>query len=600
MGMTGRARDGDRDGTAPRGAGKFLRRIAALSVGRKLILIYVVGIFVPLVAANGLVLRSALREAEQQERLYLTSLIDRMKSAISREMEPIELVSDFVYAETPIYRLLGSVYPRFEHFMEAHRDFLVPSLTKYANVFAAITRMTVYTENRMVNTSVGYLGLDRLARGSEWFRRYEALGRAMVTLCHLDEDPRTELTPSRYISLFRELDNPGMHRRGRLILRIDINPQALARYTAPDELVGTIELIDPVGTVAIDFSRGTPAESAVRFDSPFAGTGPLAGWRLRGTISGRSGQDPPGLRWTLLFVVSGLSVAASSLLIMMLSRSLVSRLELLSVQMRKVEHEDFRPLAVDDPGEDEVGRLITDYNIMAHKIETLINDRYKSELERQQLIVARQQAELDSLQSQVNPHYLFNVLESVRMKAHIRGEHETAGVVKRISRTIRRLSYWREDMIPIREELSFTNEYIEIQQYRFGERLRFTLHCDPEVEGVRIPKLTIQGLVENACVHGIEPKPTGGTVTVDVLRVNGSVRIVIADDGVGCDEEEVRAQLSNGSGAGRHIGIANISRRLLLRFGDNARLDFESAPGSGTAVRISIEAIDVRTSSPDC
>lgn len=567
-----------------------LGRISALSVGSKLILIYLMGIFVPLVVANGLVLRSAVRDAREQERHYLLSAIESMEAAISREMEPVELVSDFVYAETPIYRLLSSVYLRFDEFMEAHRDFLVPSLTKYANVFSGITGITVYTENDIVGTSAGYLRLDGHARGAEWFRRFEEMRRETVILSHLDSDPRTELEPTRYISLFRELDNARMHRRGRLILRIDINPQAIARHAAPADLVGTIELVDPLGIVAMDLSRSRPGLRAVAFDTPFPSGGPLAGWRIRGTVAGLTGGRTPAMRWTVLFVISGMSVAASSVLILMLSRSVVSRLHMLSAQMRRVEHEDFRPLSVRDPGEDEVGRLITDYNIMARKIEALINDRYKSELERQRLIVARQQAELDSLQAQVNPHYLFNVLESVRMKSHIRGEHETANVVKRISKSIRRLTTWDDDMIPLRDELEFTNEYVEIQQYRFAERLGFELSCEPGAESIRIPKLTIQGLVENACVHGIEPKTSGGTVVVDARLRDGTLTILVSDDGVGCNDRVVKAQL--GGTPSRHIGIGNISRRLQLHFGDRARLEFESAPGRGTRVRITIERVD--------
>lgn len=572
------------------------RRLGTLSVGTKLILIYLFGIFVPLALANGLVLRSAVREVRDQQRLYLLSTLESVQAAISREMEPIELVSDFVYAETPIYRLLGSVYPRFDEFMEAHRDFLVPSLAKYANVFAGITRTTVYTENRIVGTSIGYLRLDRHTRGSEWFRRYEQTGRELVTLTHLDTDPRTELEPTRYISLIRELDNARMHRRSRLILRLDINPSVFSRH-APTDVLGTIELVDALGTVALDFSNGEPTEQAAEFDVAFPSGGPLAGWRLRGRVAARIGAQTQATRWTMLLVVSGLSVAASSVLIMLLSRSVVSRLQMLSAQMRKVEHEDFTPIDVSDPGDDEVGRLIIDYNIMARKIETLINDRYKSELERHQLLLARQQAELDSLQSQVNPHYLFNVLESVRMKSHIRGEHETANVVKRISKSIRRLTSWSDDMIPVQDEVDFTNEYVEIQQYRFGERLGFELSYDPSAAGLRIPKLTIQGLVENACVHGVEPKTTGGIVGVEVVRTNGSLYIVVRDDGVGCNEQLVQAQLE--ASTSRHIGVANIYRRLRLHFGDRAQLSFRSAPGRGTSVRITIEDIDGPVSAPN-
>ncbi|MFW5776118.1 MAG: sensor histidine kinase [Spirochaetota bacterium] len=568
-------------------------RLRALSVGQKLILIYVFGIFVPLVVANGLVLRSVLRDAHEQGELFLASGVQKMATAVAREFEPIELVSEFVYADSSIYRLLSSEYTRFQEYFEAHRSYLDPAVTKYANVFTGISRVTIYTENPVLNVSSGYLRLNDHVLSSDWYRRFDASNRRLMAFAHVDTDPRTELLPARYLSLFRELDNSSISQEGRLILRIDINPGVITRHLATPELLGTVELRDPSGNVAGAAVTGEPAGEVSQIHHLFDDSGTLAGWSLRARISPAGSPSPWSTRWTLLLVTSGLSVGFSSLFILLLSRSVTSRLHLLSRQMRRVEHEDFSPIELPGSSNDEVGRLIVDYNLMASRMDVLINEQYKSELERHQLTVARQQAELDALQSQVNPHFLYNVLESIRMKAHIRGEHETARVVKMLSRSLRRLASWSEDLVAVSEELEFTQEYVEVQQYRFGDRLRAEIHVDPEAREVRIPKLTIQSLVENACVHGLEASPDGGSVEVNV-GVDGSDLIIrISDNGAGCDPRPIQTLIRTQKRGPRHIGIANVHRRLDLHFGDAFTFSFNSTPGAGTQVEIHIRNVHV-------
>ncbi|MFW5880399.1 MAG: histidine kinase [Spirochaetota bacterium] len=568
------------------------RRIRDLPVGSKLMLIYVFGIFVPLVVANGLVLRSVFRDAREQQAAYLSSTIENIENAIKREFEPIELVSEFVFADTSIYRILNRDFEEFEQYVEAHRTYLVPALTKYANVFAGISRISIYTENPVLRVSAGYLRLDEQVRSSEWYRRFAQKGQRTAAFVHVDRDPRTELVPTAYLSLFRDLDRTPMQPKGDLILRIDVNPAVIQRHLSSSPVSGTIEIVDSGGNVVASEKTPVPETERYLFGDRFEGHGTLDGWTIRGLIAPIAGPPSWSSRWTLLFVVSGLSIALSSLFVLLLSRSVTSRLGRLQRQMRQVEHEDFSPIDLSDHYDDEVGALIRDYNIMARKIESLINDRYKALIENQQLLVARQQAELDALQSQVNPHFLFNVLESVRMKSHIRGESETAQVVKKISRSIRRLTSWHDDLVPLCEEVEFMREYIDIQRYRFGERLRAEIEVDPRAADALIPKLTIQGLVENACVHGIESKPEGGTVRVQVsIAGDSELRIVIADDGVGSDADELNRLASRPATGPRHIGIANINQRLRLHYGDRSSLCFASSPGYGTRAEIRIEGI---------
>lgn len=561
-------------------------RVASLPVGRKLMLIYLLGIFVPLVVTNGLVLRSVLQDVRTQENAFLKAVINGMRDGISREFEPIELASEFVYADSAIYRLLSESYTSFEDFVAAHRDYLIPALTKYVSVFTGISRLIIYTNNHAVTVSEGYLGIDDYIRSSVWFTRFSGVRDGLVTMVHRDDDPRADLTTTTYISLFRELDNSSIARSVRMILRIDAKPEVFVRHLQSTELKGHIEVVDPWGTVAARKEYGPTLGSPYTFSFPIDRSPALNGWTIRGTIEPRKVPRPWSERWTLLLITSGMSMAITSLLILLLSRSVTSRLRSVSAQMRRVEHEDFSALRIDEESNDEIGGLINDFNIMARKIDTLINDGYKSEIERQRLLVARQQAELDALQSQVNPHFLYNVLESIRMKSHIRGEKDTALVIKKLSRAFRRLSNWSDDLIPLEEEMRFTREYLEIQQYRFADRLNARISMPSSANEFRIPKLTIQSLVENACVHGLESRTDGGTVSVEVTREHDELQITVADDGMGCDAAVVRARLRDDPPDSRHIGIANLYRRLHLHFGKTFRFEFESCPGSGTTVRI--------------
>ncbi|MFW5685236.1 MAG: sensor histidine kinase [Spirochaetota bacterium] len=576
-----------------------IERWRALSVGKKLILIYTFGIFVPLVLANGLVLRSVLVDVREQEHAFLDSMIDRLELAILREFEPIELVSESIFTDSAVHLLLRDHYNSFSDFVEVHRRYLLPALTKYASVFAGITRMTIYSENPILGVAAGYLRLDYRTQGMQWYAQYTQVGASKIAMVHVDRDSRTELVPRTYLSLFRELDNNSMPRpgRGRLILRIDINPSVIARHFRATGLSGSIELLDGFGSIVVGTETPIHHQEEFSFERTLSESDELRNWTIRGTVAPGSAPLEWSTRWTRLLVISGFSIAISSLFILLLSRSVTSRLRLLSVQMSRVEREDFSPIEMDDGGQDEIGQLINDYNIMARRMESLINDRYKAEIDHHQLVVARQQAELDALQSQVNPHFLFNVLESIRMKSHIKGEHETAAVVKKISRSIRRLTHWKQDLIRLDEELEFTREYIEIQQYRFGDRLRAEISIDPAAGEYRIPKLTVQGLVENALVHGLEPDTEGGTVTVAAGFDGGALRILIHDDGAGCDADEVWRLIRSGSdgppplGGKRHIGIANIYRRLCLHFGDRFTFSFRSAPHAGTEVEVRIQEI---------
>ena len=565
-----------------------LERIRSLPVGRKLVLIYAFGIFAPLLIANGLVLRGASIDTRRQEQLFLHASIENIAANIVREFEPLLLATEFVYADPLIYRLLALSYDSFRDFVHVHREQLMPALAKYVSVFPSVRRMIVYTDNPILRVAEGYLSLDAYSRSTEWFRRLEGSRPGLVAMVHTENDPRLVLEEQSVLSVFRRLDSPVWTGSGRLILRVDVNPALIKRALGASEIVGTVEVVDSNGTLVFARITGAAERSAYEFDDALSTAAALRGWRIRGSITPSRAVAPWSIRWTRLLVVSGVSLALSSVFIMMLSRSVTSRLSSLSRQMQKVEREDFTPLTMPHRSDDEIGRLIDDFNLMARKIDALINSGYKLEIERHQLLLLRRQAELSALQSQVNPHFLYNVLESIRMKSHLKGERETAAIVKKLSKAFRRITSWQDDLVPLGEEIAFTRDYLEIQQYRFGSKLHAEIDVDAATTSILIPKMTIQGLVENACVHGIERKSGGGRIAVTATRSADGVSIRVSDDGLGCDPGTVLAPADGRDWVSGHIGISNIRRRLALHFSGSFQFEFASRPGSGTTVRIDI------------
>ncbi|MBN2509095.1 MAG: sensor histidine kinase [Spirochaetales bacterium] len=566
----------------------IIAKVRSLKIGQKLVAIYVLGIFLPLAITNGLVLRSVLREASQKEHEYMLSKVGSIMDSIVREFEPLVDVTSFVYTDSSIYRILADEYAAFTDFLNIYTDYLLPATMKYVNVFPGISRMIIYTENEMVGTSGLYMSINAYVRQTLWYRQLARHTSGIFTIAHVDRDTRMDAADKRYISMFRDLNNLSYLRRGRLVLRLDINHGIIERHLSAMGYDGNIRMQDLNGAVIAAYSNDGTQKEYFSFDVPFSGMRALEGCRLIGSFTRPAVDVVWSSRWTRLLGISGLSIAFASLFILLLSRSITRRLAKLSDHMKKVKHEDFSP--IDFPGEfqDEVGQLINDYNIMAGKIDELINNGYKMEIERGRLLLERRQAEMNALQSQVNPHFLYNTLESIRMKSHIKGEHETAAIIKRLSKMFRRMTGWDEDMIPLEEELAFTREYLDIQHYRFGPRFSSEFFIDPATAQVCIPKLMVQALVENACAHGIECKEEGGTVRVSAVLLDGSLQIKVRDDGAGCDAGKVIKAMLDERYDARHTGLANVYRRLKLHFGDRVSISFTSTVNEGTEVTIVI------------
>ena len=221
--------------------------------------------------------------------------------------------------------------------------------------------------------------------------------------------------------------------------------------------------------------------------------------------------------------------------------------------------------------------IFTNVLCLAIPIKIWNNTRIEGKLEEQRRLLV--QARLDALTSQINPHFLFNTLNSIA--SLVRFDPDTARVlIVKLSNILRRLLRKHESHVPFREELDFIDDYLDIEVVRFGpEKLRIETAVEPETLDLPVPSMLLQPIVENAIRHGIAPKVEGGRITIRGERVPAGLRIEIEDDGVG---------FASGAEAGHGIGMMNVRERLRVLYGGQARLEIRGVPGEGTCVRIEL------------
>ena len=271
-----------------------------------------------------------------------------------------------------------------------------------------------------------------------------------------------------------------------------------------------------------------------------------------------------------------------------LSRSMTRRLSLVVNQMAKVRFEP--PVELPDADvQDEIGELIDTYNYMSRKIQKLMDDQAKA-------AENLRTAEFDSLQAQINPHFLYNTMDMISWLAQQGKSDEVTEVVRRLSRFYRLTLSRKQELTTIADEAEHVTIYIELQNMRFDNGIDFIMDIPDYLMEYSMPKLIFQPLVENSIIHGImEKEEKTGTIVLTGWIEDEDVILLLSDDGVGIDPAILPCFLDgthhNPQSKGTNIAVYNTHRRLQILYGDHYGLSFSSAKGEGTEVHIRIPAI---------
>ncbi len=246
---------------------------------------------------------------------------------------------------------------------------------------------------------------------------------------------------------------------------------------------------------------------------------------------------------------------------------------------------------------DEIWDLYNDFSRMVTTMQELTLTAAKDRLEREQLYSRQKDVEFKMLSAQINPHFLYNTLETIRMLASINGEKEIADIAVTLTKLLRGSLEAGSRLRPLSWELEMVSCYIRIQDYRFGDRIHTVVDKGILSENRELAErylvlpFVLQPFVENAYVHAMEEMEEGGNIKVSV-ELGESVRFYVEDNGKGMDEEEIGLLLGSMNDYKdldrTHIGIANVNQRIRLRFGEDYGVRFKSIKGKGTRVEISM------------
>ena len=284
----------------------------------------------------------------------------------------------------------------------------------------------------------------------------------------------------------------------------------------------------------------------------------------------------------IVVICGGTSIALAFYFIKYINK----RLNKVVKGMRCVQSGDFSHY-IDHNDNDELGELIDSYNYMIGKMSILIDEQYK-------LGKSVKNAELKALQSQINPHFLYNTLDMINWMSYKKMNSEISHAVKNLAKFYKLSLNKGKDLVPIKDELQHATLFVNIQNMRYNNRISLKFNVDESINDYLIPKITLQPIIENSINYGILGKGEGtGTISILGYSINSDVILTISDDGIGMTEDKLKELIDNKltSSKGSGYGLKNINKRIKLLYGDNYGLSFKSVYNYGTTVIIKIPPI---------
>lgn len=274
-----------------------------------------------------------------------------------------------------------------------------------------------------------------------------------------------------------------------------------------------------------------------------------------------------------ILVSGGLFFAGMALVSMMITKPILK----LVGAMTAVEKGEFKEARF-RTGNDEIGKLKDVYNMMIREIQRLFDNMVQENK-------AKRKKELEVLQSQIKPHFLYNSFDAISSLALSGNNREVYEIVKALGKFYKGFLNNGYEEISVRNELEIVEQYLTIQKIRFADKFTIHMSCDPGALDCRIPKLILQPLVENAFNHGIKPLPGNGVITLEARDREDSIQLKVSDNGVGMDEETVRRIRERQT---QGVGLRGTIERLRIYYGNPDVFNIESQKGHGTTIIITI------------
>lgn len=578
-------------------------------IKRQLYFIYLIALFVP-VTMLGIFLVINTRNLLKN---YYSDMVAsdnlRLKAIFFEITTQMYNMSENVCNDEQLSRVLGTDYRDERAFIANADDFI--NANGYLYNYAEVEELTIYTDNPSICDHRLFGQAQGDGQTEDWF--LQASERSSVLWMPLE---RKDKYGNSYwnLCLLRKIPLTNDQYHAVLVIKISDN---YLRTRVENGEYATIVCADN-GQIVYASDRslyGQPMHIDVDYDDAhfaYADDLTVDGQRSIANISTLNMYQSESriyicslnphayddiyriVRVCVLIVLT--AILLPGMMIFVFTRYFTTRVDLLREEMHKASHGDYNIMA-DFRGKDELSEAFADLQVMVEKIQEKEAAMYQSQIVEKELMNKQQEMEFKMLASQINPHFLYNTLETIRMNAFAAGDREVATAIKLLGKSLRYvLENTGTASTTLEKEMNYIETYIKIQKLRFGSRINYKITIDEPVrlKDYQILPLLLQPIVENAILHGLEEKDTGGMVVVHIY-LEEDLHIDISDNGCGMELNQVRklrnSILVRNPEIKSSIGLYNINQRIKLCYGSRYGMSISSVPGQGTMISLVIPAI---------
>ena len=583
----------------------FLRKTNNIQIKNKLIYSYIIVVMIPVIIIGAIVIGYFRQMALDSAIAQMSNNVDKVRNQMANILKvPID-ISNKLYLDGDLQSIVNTRYESNIEVFHAYQDY--KEFEKLRGLYAEITSIRFYHNNDTMSDNLDFTRINQEISKTQW---YKTVGNSNgIGWFYLEG---IETSSEKRLSLVRRIRFSEYPTQGVLVISLN---QTLLNSILSNEPYETMIADDSGFIVAAknpELVGKTLTELDLNFDMKLAAKN-ILDTNVNGVPShvviskltlesSRNGlnivsvftnesitQASQKIGWVGLVLI--LLVLALALgLIYVVSQLISSRLLHLSRQLNKVARGDFTVSSNID-GNDEIAQLSRQFNYMVNSINDLMNKVYETNEKNNKLEIAQKEIKLKMMASQINPHFLFNALESIRMKAHIKGEKEISYIVRLLGKLMRKNLEVGSGRTTLKEEMEMVRSYLEIQKFRYEDRLNFELIMEPDSMNVNILPLIVQPLVENGIIHGLESKEVDGILIVKSWVMNNELNVEVTDNGGGISPDHLQSIVSSlevDEVEGARIGLRNIHHRLTLYYGEQYGLNITSQLEKGTTIHFKI------------
>ncbi|HEX7056131.1 MAG TPA: sensor histidine kinase [Bacilli bacterium] len=564
----------------------------------KMLILYFLSVFIPIIFTNIMFYTVTTNNVRNQKIRDISLAMEQTSKDFRAQIDLAVGISEVLYTDSLLNDALDKSYPHPSAYVEAYHNTINYTIGKFSPVYKAIKNIEIYTTNPTIIGGGSVLPITGEIRKTEWYRELMNIKGSSPLVIRNNISSLTGANQT--FSVIRRLDYHYMN-KWQKILKIDIDIHTIEDVLHNVTVQGDIYLLGKNDTIEyttnpkvdwstrhVKFAQDAMAAGMHVFERNFRNVSYLKDWRIVGVVSEKNVLEDVHKSRNMVLYLAIPNIVIPTLIILWITRSLNLRIIRVLKHMKQVKRQNFE-LIRHENYRDEIGQLTEEFNRMIRQIRKLINEVYVADIQKKDLEIKRKQAQLHALQSQINPHFLFNALETIRMRSLIKKEQETARIIYNMAKIFRKSLTWEKDWVTVNEELDLIHCFLEIQKYRFGEKLDYSIQASPEAGNCLIPKMSILPFVENASIHGIENLKDMGAIHLQIIMDEETLLCTVTDNGIGMSEEKRNALLKDlyeNESMGERIGIKNVFYRLKLYYGDRFELKIDSAQGAGTRVTI--------------